>query len=81
MMKREEVHRFVVGEIVHHPDKSWKLNISATPQRAGSNVFLRWNSDDGRRDSRRVDWSLGFDSRNRILKSGLSTRLWTCSGV
>ncbi|GBM53332.1 hypothetical protein AVEN_259316-1 [Araneus ventricosus] len=81
MMKREEDYRFVVGEAVHHPDKSWKLNLSATLQRAGSKVFLSWNSDDGRGDSRRVDWRLGFDSRDRILKSGLSPRLWTCSGV
>ncbi|GBM66414.1 hypothetical protein AVEN_13010-1 [Araneus ventricosus] len=52
MMKREEEHRLVVGETILHPDKSWKLNLSATPQRAGSKVFLSWNS--GRK--RRVDW-------------------------
>ncbi|GBM53313.1 hypothetical protein AVEN_259300-1 [Araneus ventricosus] len=34
----------------------------------------------GRRE-RRVDWRLAFDSRDRILKSGLSSKLWTCSGV
>ncbi|GBN43081.1 hypothetical protein AVEN_259971-1 [Araneus ventricosus] len=32
MMKREGESMFVVGEIVRHPDKSSKLNLSATPQ-------------------------------------------------
>ncbi|GBM57998.1 hypothetical protein AVEN_162176-1 [Araneus ventricosus] len=48
MMKREGERMFVVGEIVRHPDKSSKLNLSATPQRAGSKVFLSWNLEDER---------------------------------
>ncbi|GBN67846.1 hypothetical protein AVEN_209015-1 [Araneus ventricosus] len=72
MMKREGEPMFVVREIVHHPDKSWTLNLSATPQRAGSKVFLSWNLDSRGRLGGRVDSSLGFDSRDRILKSGLS---------
>ncbi|GBN50577.1 hypothetical protein AVEN_160473-1 [Araneus ventricosus] len=72
MMKREGELMFVVREIVRHPDKSWTLNISATPQRAGSKVFLSWNMDSRGRFGGRVDSSLGFDSRDRILKSGLS---------
>ncbi|GBN24024.1 hypothetical protein AVEN_14279-1 [Araneus ventricosus] len=62
-MKREEEDRLVVGETVHHPDKSWKLNISATPQRAGSKVFLSWNS--GRKRS--FDSRFGAEIRDCIL--------------
>ncbi|GBN94798.1 hypothetical protein AVEN_1197-1 [Araneus ventricosus] len=72
MIKREGEHMFVVREIVRHPDKSWTLNISATPQRAGSKVFLSWNLDSRGGFGGRVDSSLGFDSRDRILKSGVS---------
>ncbi|GBN05622.1 hypothetical protein AVEN_191562-1 [Araneus ventricosus] len=86
MMKREEEDRLVVGETVHHPNKSWKLNISATPQKAGSKVFLSWNS--GRRirsgDSKRVDSESRFEiefSWSRILKAALSLRRCTCSGL
>ncbi|GBM82153.1 hypothetical protein AVEN_5519-1 [Araneus ventricosus] len=56
MMKREGKRMFVVGEIVRHPDKSWTLNLSATPQRAGSKVFLSWNLD-SRRIRREFDSS------------------------
>ncbi|GBM99087.1 hypothetical protein AVEN_138926-1 [Araneus ventricosus] len=47
-MKRLGERMFVVGEIVRHPDKSWRLNISATPQRAWSKGFLSWNLEDER---------------------------------
>ncbi|GBM18769.1 hypothetical protein AVEN_30181-1 [Araneus ventricosus] len=87
MRKREEEHRSVVGETVQHPDKSWNLNLSATPQRAGSNMFLSWNS--GRKrgddwDSKRFDSESRFEiefSRSRILKAALSPRRCTCSGL
>ncbi|GBN95107.1 hypothetical protein AVEN_142216-1, partial [Araneus ventricosus] len=39
MMKREEEDRLEVGEIVLHPDKSWKLNFQHASE-AGSNVLL-----------------------------------------
>ncbi|GBN43968.1 hypothetical protein AVEN_274730-1 [Araneus ventricosus] len=48
MMKREGERMFVVGEIVPHPNKSWRLNFSATPQRAWSKGFLSWNLEDER---------------------------------
>ncbi|GBN53418.1 hypothetical protein AVEN_132511-1 [Araneus ventricosus] len=48
MMKRRGERMFVVGEIVRHPNKSWRLNLSATPQRAWSKGFLSWNLEDER---------------------------------
>ncbi|GBO34745.1 hypothetical protein AVEN_1297-1 [Araneus ventricosus] len=48
MMKRRGERLFVVSEIVRHPNKSWKLNISATPQRAWSKGFLSCNLEDER---------------------------------
>ncbi|GBN20930.1 hypothetical protein AVEN_101257-1 [Araneus ventricosus] len=48
LMKREGESMFAVGSIVRHPDKSWRLNLSATPQRAWSKVFLSWNLEEER---------------------------------
>ncbi|GBN45989.1 hypothetical protein AVEN_213727-1 [Araneus ventricosus] len=88
MMKREEGQRFVVGETISSPDKSSKLNISATPRRAGSKVFLSWNS--GRKKGRSFSDSKRFDSESRfeiefscsrILKAALSLRRCSCSGL
>ncbi|GBL95943.1 hypothetical protein AVEN_227165-1 [Araneus ventricosus] len=72
MMKWEGERMFVVREIVRHPVKSWTLKLLATPQRAESKVLLSWNLDSRERFGGRVDSSLGFDSRDRMLKSGLS---------
>ncbi|GBL95300.1 hypothetical protein AVEN_37749-1 [Araneus ventricosus] len=72
MMKREGERMFVVREIVSHPDKSWKLNLSATPQRAESKVFLSWNLDSREDSEGEFESRSGVDSRDRILKSSLS---------